>query len=348
MKKNIQLLWIYLAFLGKEMISPLNYFMALLIGIVINYLQGNPIFASFVPFLVPVVVQSLSKSSVKFGNRNLKLLVRLPMEKKDPAFVINPKGDIIVKEGKTKSLFKEYNITTMQDIFNDNTNNLATMIEDSCNTDEYRTSDLYSLKLNKWYKVHTKRDSFSENLLVWMEDITLSKKLSKKLSQVKDFTKEIIINMHVNKQQISPYNQLAEFVLHEGYGGILIADKTAENELKGRVYKLQGKEIVKSDDIIISEESNAPIWNSRTNESLVSDSVNNYSSREEFEKQRPFDKNVKEFLACDIQNFINYHEEDVSIIVFNKKTDISAHDLSFIESIVSTAFLANFFEKKAA
>lgn len=68
---------LYLKFLFKEFISPLNYFLAIFIGIVINYLLGKGVFSSWVPFFVPILVQSISKASVKYSNRNLSLLIKL-------------------------------------------------------------------------------------------------------------------------------------------------------------------------------------------------------------------------------------------------------------------------------
>jgi hypothetical protein len=90
--------------------------MAFLIGVVIIFFQGIGIFSSLVPFIVPIIVQSISKASVKFGNRNLNLLIRLPIEKKDPAFDINKEGEIVVSEEKNKDLFENQQVIDIKEM----------------------------------------------------------------------------------------------------------------------------------------------------------------------------------------------------------------------------------------
>jgi hypothetical protein len=68
---------------------------------------------------VPIIVQSISKASVKFSNRHLSLLVRLPMERKDPAFVMNHAGEIIAYEGNKKKLIDKFSFNKNQDFFED-------------------------------------------------------------------------------------------------------------------------------------------------------------------------------------------------------------------------------------
>src|SRR6056297_3775007 len=115
MEKTLRMGIIFFRLLGKEFISPLNYLMAFLIGITISFFQGLGVFYSAVPFIVPIIVQAISKASVKFGNRNLNLLVRLPMERKDPAFVMNEKGSVIASEGKTKEFLEKHSIEVFSD-----------------------------------------------------------------------------------------------------------------------------------------------------------------------------------------------------------------------------------------
>ncbi|NOQ25692.1 MAG: hypothetical protein GQ564_10065 [Bacteroidales bacterium] len=189
MENTIKTILIYFKFLFKELISPLNYFMALLIGVVINYFQGIGLFSSMVPFIVPIIVQSLSKASVKFGNRNLNLLVRLPIEKKDPAFVINTDGEIVVSEGKTKELFTKYNVKNFQDLFeNQQMKIIKNLINESCTTKAHASEEWYSPRIEKWYSINMKADEFSNNVLVWLDDISLRKKLDERLNKVRNFS----------------------------------------------------------------------------------------------------------------------------------------------------------------
>src|SRR6056297_3950224 len=117
MEKTLRMGIIFFRLLGKEFISPLNYLMAFLIGITINFFQGLGVFYSAVPFIVPIIVQGISKASVKFGNKDLNLLVRLPMERKDPAFVMNTTGEIVASEGKTRDFLNKHSIVNFSDLF---------------------------------------------------------------------------------------------------------------------------------------------------------------------------------------------------------------------------------------
>jgi hypothetical protein len=99
MQKSILL---FLKFTGKELINPVTYLVAFLIGATINAAQGNSILFSAVPYVVPLFVQGFAKASLKFKNKDMDILCQLPAERKDPAFVIDREGGIIASEGSTK------------------------------------------------------------------------------------------------------------------------------------------------------------------------------------------------------------------------------------------------------
>jgi hypothetical protein len=343
MEHAIKTILIYFKYLLKELISPLNYFMALLIGIVINYFQGMGIFASMVPFLVPIIVQSVSKASVKFGNRNLNLLVRLPIEKKDPAFVINTNGDIVVSEGKTKEFFSANKITNFQDLFeNQQVMNIKRMIAESCNIKNHISEEWFSPRANKWFSINLKADDLSDNILVWLDDISLRKKLDERLNKVRNFSTQMMLSIDEQLKDSDSYDRLAQFVLDQGYKGIFITSKEKDGNLKGSVYKSIEGNIKKSEEIIISKNSDAPIWKSRHSLGIVTDNINKYENSNIFYKNNSFDQRVLEFLEFKVENFINYHEEDISVITFNKQTEINQHDLTLMEGIVNSAFTINY------
>lgn len=163
---------LYLKFVARELISPLNYLMAFMIGMVLNHFQGEGLFASFAPFLVPILVQSISKASVKYKNRGQALLVRLPMEKKDPAFVIDRNGKIVASEGNTRKFFADHEISRLQDLFEDNQELFDRIQSFSCADDVYN-EELYSSRAHKHYEVYIKADVMSNYLLVWLEEVTV-------------------------------------------------------------------------------------------------------------------------------------------------------------------------------
>lgn len=343
MEYAIKTMLIYFKFLLRELISPLNYFMAFLIGVVINYFQGIGIFSSLVPFIVPIIVQSISKASVKFGNRNINLLVRLPMEKKDPAFVINTSGEIIASEGKTKEIFSKTDITNFQDLFeNQQVADIKGTIKESCKTKEHISQEWYSPRIKKWYSINMKADQFSDNVLVWLDDISLRKKLDERLTKVRNFSTQMMLSIDEQLKASDSYDRLAQFVLEQEYKGVFITSKEKHGNLKGYVYKFHTGQIKKSGQIIIPKDSEAPIWKSRRSLGIVTDTINNYSDLEIFYQNNRFDSRVLDFLDFKVENFINYHEEDISVITFNKHSEINQYDLTLMEGIVNSTFTINY------
>lgn len=110
---------LYFRFLCQELISPVNYLMAGLIGITINHFQGLGMFGSLVPFVVPVLVQTVSKATVKYQNRELNLLAQLPGRRPYPAFVLDNQGKLAAHAGLTRELFKEKSIGSAEELFGD-------------------------------------------------------------------------------------------------------------------------------------------------------------------------------------------------------------------------------------
>lgn len=333
----------YFKFLLKELVSPLNYLIAFIIGVVINFFQGLGIFESFVPFIVPIIVQSISKASVKFSNRNINVLVRLPMERKDPAFVMNYENKIIAYDGNTKNMLKSANINQFNDFFNESrTDFIKQIIVTTCESHKHESFEMYSEKLKKWFLVNMKEDATSPNILVWLDDISLRKKLNDKLQHIKNFSKQMMLGVKELLKNNTSYDRLAKFVLDEGYSGVFITNILDNGDLSGHVFKIENNSIIKSDKIIISKDSEAPIWESRKNKGIVTNTKRNFKSDEEFNNSYKFDKNVLKFLDFSIDNFVNYHEENISFIAFNKSNSITKYDLTVMEAVVTSAFTINY------
>ena len=101
----------------KELINPINYLMAIIVGLLINFLQTQNPFDSWVSFAVPVLVQSLSKSILKYSNRYKEILLLLPGEREQPAFVMDHDGVILVSSENTSTFFDQPNISTFSHLF---------------------------------------------------------------------------------------------------------------------------------------------------------------------------------------------------------------------------------------
>lgn len=343
MERQLRTVFIFLKFLGKEFITPLNYLMAFLIGITINFFQGLGLFYSAVPFIVPIIVQGISKASVKFGNRNINLLVRLPTERKDPAFVMNTNGDIVVSEGNTKHFLNHYSVHNFSDLFENQTvASIKGLIYQTCYKDGHQTKEWYAPRIDRWYTVNMKADPFSNNVLVWLDDITLRKNLINKLSKIRNFITQMMFSINEQIELEDSIDRMAEFVLQMGYQGIFITTKDSNEDLTGNVYKkTEGGEMKKSEKISIPKDSPAPIWESRKHKGIVSDSRSNYTAPNEFDSKHAFNEDVLKFLNFKINNFINYHEQNISVIIFNKEDEITLFDHTLMEAIVNSAFTSH-------
>ena len=333
---------VFLKFLGKELINPITYLIAFLIGATINAFQGSGIFFSAVPYVVPLLVQGFAKASLKFKSKDIDILCQLPAERKDPAFVIDREGRIIASEGNTKSFFKKNNIAKIHDLFGDSdAKTILKAAEEFIADRESEPLELYSEIADKWYQVQTKIGA-GDHLLIWLDEISSRKAMDVSLSSIRGFSREIInsINELVVKNDI--YDRLALLILREGYQAVFITREDRQGILSGYTFKGKPDDLVKSELIQVPENSAAPIWKSRMAECDIYGCVASANKpetmpQEEFEKMHPFDERVKQFLGFAITNYINYAEGDVSIIAFNKEGGIKKFDSSVINTVVNSA-----------
>ena len=65
---------VYLKFLMKSALSPVIYVIGGLVGMLINVLQSGMPFYSWVPFVVPVLVQVFTRSWMSYASRNTERL----------------------------------------------------------------------------------------------------------------------------------------------------------------------------------------------------------------------------------------------------------------------------------
>jgi hypothetical protein len=333
---------IFIKFVGTELINPLTYLIAFLIGAAINTAQGNGMFFSAVPYVIPLFVQAFAKASIKFKGRDLELLCQLPGQRNDPAFVIDLKGRIIASQGNTKNFFKAHRIEKIHDIFEDQeAHTILKAAETPPNDQAIEPLELYSEVARKWYQVQTKVGS-GDHILIWLDEISSRKALDLSLAVIRQFSDEVINSINDLVRTNDIYDRLARLILGEGYQGVFITREDREGNLAGYVFKGQQNDLVKSDLIRILKDSPAPIWDSRKTECDIIGCVASATKpgsvpQEEFERTHPFDERVKNFLNFAITNYINYHEGDVSIIAFNKDSGIKNSDFSVMETVVNTA-----------
>jgi|GEM_PF-1333922 len=308
----------------REMISPINYLLSFLVGATINVFQSGKPFNSLVPFLVPIFVQSFSKASVYLKNRTRDILLLLPQERQDPAFLTAEDGTIIASTGKTKELFLQHNIENIKDL----------LIIDNTFKDNV-IKEAYSTITMKWYSLKVKK--VDEIYLIWLEDITDSINLDLRIGIQRQFSIDIMNSLSELVYQNDIYERLAKLILVDDYEGVFLAKLREDNVLEGHAYKHKNGKYEKSGAIEIISDYSAPITFSRQRNSIVTDSIINYAAREEFDKANPFHKDIRDLMDKDIRNYVNYHQNEISIIAFNKFSEITSFDLRTMESAVDNA-----------
>ena len=336
----MKVLLTYLRLLGTEFFKPINYLIALFIGLIINLTTGQNSFFSPIPYLVPFLVQSFTKSVFKFKHRSSDMLLQLPGERLDPAFIINTEGLILAATGNTLNLFEKLNIKNINQLLDQE---LCGNTISQCRQpgEAFWEKEAYSKPLDKWYRIKVKKPQQSREVMVWFEDISERKRLDGQLVTIRNFTQEIISSLPDLVVHDDSSERLAKLILLEGYQGVFITETDQRGHLSGRVYKMNGDQLLISEPIEVPRTSQAPIWFSQRTARVVSSERSDYSSISEFETAHPFDPRVREFLDFSIHSFINYHEGEISIIAFNKQQKITKSDRFSMETIVNTARAVN-------
>jgi serine phosphatase RsbU (regulator of sigma subunit) len=333
---------VFLKFLGKELISPITYLVAFLIGASINVLQGNSIFFSAVPYVVPLFVQGFAKASLKFKNRDIDILCQLPAQRQDPVFVIDKDGRIVATAGNTRRLFEKHNIKKIHDLFgNPEAKTILKATGEIRSEPEMEPLEFYSKITDKWYQTKIKIGA-DDHILIWLDEISSRKARDVSLSAIRRFSREIINSINELAVNNDIFDRLALLILGEGYQGVFITREDHEGHLSGYAFKGKPNGLIKSKLIQVPENSSAPIWSSRKAECDINGCVATATKLQsmpqaEFESRHPFDQRVKAFLGFAITNYINYAEGDISIIAFNKQDGIKKIDSDVINTVVNTA-----------
>lgn len=333
---------VFLKFLGKELINPITYLVALLIGASINVFQGNSIFFSAVPYIVSLFVPGFAKASLRYKSRDRELLCQLPAARTDPAFVMDQRGRIVATEGNTKDFFKKYCIQRIDEIFNkQEAKTILDRAKHKSDDSSQEPLELHSQIPDKWYQVKT-RAGAGDHILVWLDEISSRKARDVSLSSIRRFSREVINAINELAVNNDIYDRLALLILREGYQGVFITREDQEGNLSGYAFKGKPNGLIKSKLIQVPENSSAPIWASRKAECDINGCVATATKPQtmpqaEFENKHAFNENVKSFLGFAISNYINYAEGDVSIIAFNKQDGIKKTDSDVINTVVNTA-----------
>jgi HD-GYP domain-containing protein (c-di-GMP phosphodiesterase class II) len=326
---------IYISYILRELISPINYLIALLIGVLINLLQGGSPMFSAVPYLVPVAVQALSKGTVKFRSREMHLLVQLPKERIDPAFVMGPDGEVLACSGNTELLFEKHGIRRLSDLVcRDQFVQMMLEVEDS---GEVSIRECYAPLVEKWYSVVIKKPGPRQEYLVWFDDISERKNLDLRLQSLRSYSNEILNSVDEIAGVRTGFVHLARLILGNGFQAVFITEEDDGGTHRGSVFRLVDGEPSASPVIGIDAGDAAPILLSRRTSRLFSAHQEEFGGQDGFDRTFDFDDQVRNFIGAPVFNFINYHEGRISLIAFNRDGGIAEGDRVFIETAVNTA-----------
>ena len=337
LKRYYDLLWEYTFYVRCEVRNPTIYFTSLVTGLLIIWIMNAP---SIVPFLIPFIAQAFTLALLRFRNKDIDSLLLLPGQRQDPAFITDLSGNILLSTGKTAQLFEKRRIFNIIDLIGaDGFERLVNKLDQNCIDPKTRSIDLYSKRLQNWYKVKFKPiishcGKLPQRLLVWFSEITTQREAELRQRDLLHYTDSLISNIKTLAKEMSTYDHLAAFILNN-YKGVLIARIDSEGNLNGDVFKRIGGHL-HSEAIVIKSNSYAPAFLSRRGTRVISDDIRNYPLVSAFDEKYPFDQRVRSFIDVPIRNLINYHAGDVSIIAFNSVHAITDQENIFIEVFLNT------------
>ena len=273
----------------------------------------------------------------KWVNRKEHLLSQMPIMRKDPTFIIDHFGRIIISMGRTKKMFERKNIKRLDDIFGEK--NAGHIVKHALTGDrrDIHSFEYFSEAFELWYRIQL---TFSENknhIFIWLVDVTDRKRLDLSLSAIRRFNQDVIHHIDDLIRENDVYHRLAKLIFQEGFKGVFIARFNPENNLAGYAFKASDKTIIRSEKIIIKGDSPvAALFSQKTGKPSYANKKKNWQ-QSQFEKKYPFDTAIKRFLAFSIVNFLNYHESDTVMICYNKASGVNHYDRFLIETLANSA-----------
>jgi hypothetical protein len=334
----------YLKFFLAEYLILINYINALIIGFAVNSLMGQDLPGKTAPYLIPVLVQAISKSMLKFKNRHMERLLQLPSEREDPVFIMKENGDIILSAGLTNEKFRKNNISNISQIIGDEGFEYLSysFFDDERGNKQTRQIEIFSERFNCWYEIKikcifSKLLKYNKEYLIWFTDITEQKNQSKRMSNMLSFSNDIMTSLPIILEKYlndEIFTRIADSIFSTGFNAVFIATQDQEEKLKGIILKHNGNKTEKSDLVTIHRSSLNTFLNQK-NFTFISADISAYSSREDFEKENHVDERIASLLNCPINNFIYYQSSNALIIGFNKKDVISENDKILMKVIVN-------------
>lgn len=247
----------------RKNIVSLRAYLYSLTASAIWFFLSNYYVSTCLIFLLFTVLFITAISIEQFRNRDTELLSQMPLERKDPTFIVDRSGRIHQSKGHTGNLFETFNITKLNQIFDEESCENLLDFSGKERIADNQTLECLSATLQKWFQIQFKPTSDKKHIYVWLIDIGHCKRLDLSLSATRRFSQEVIDNIHVLIRNNDVYERLADLMLKEGFEGIFIAKTTANMDMVAYAFKLTHHGIKKSKKITFRNDSPISILMSR-------------------------------------------------------------------------------------
>ncbi len=330
---------IFMRCLWMELFNPTIYFVSLIVGALINLLQSGMFYYSWVPFVIPLLVQILTRAWLSYRNRNNERLMSISRERDEPSFICDIEGNFLVTSGRPANYLKREGIDSLAELFGGNFQADPQILADALIAG--KVIELESPVLKRHYAVRSRKSI--EGWMIWLIDVTQRRQLDKRLEGIDKFRQYILKDLEMVAREENLDERTARLILSDGWRAVFIAmtdnmDYEKATVLIGHVFRIEAGELIKSKTIRVGKESDAPIWRSLKNQNRILARGSDYASDAEWKTAYPLHPLVKEFLGLPYpENLINWHEDNFSVIAFDKRGGLTDMDKQAFDGQVSTA-----------
>jgi len=323
----------YWWYLRVEFSSPINYLIAGLVGLIIQIGQGNLPWASVLPYLTPVIVQSFSKATVKYRDRYNRLLLQLPAERQDPALVVDRTGAIMAAAGRSAEIVTRTRARRLHDLV------LAPACADVDRVlggTESAHFTCFSDSLVGWFEIRAVPVNDGAWWLVWMQNVTSREETRERLTTVHDATEALATTYDELKSPTELDTATARIGFSDGFRAAFIARSDDAGNLRGHVFRREDGVVHSSEEITVPESSQAAVFLSRREQTVVIRRRPEEQDVAEFCADHGVTARVAEHVAEPIDNFVNYHRGRLSVVLFNRVGGVGEADRTVVETLLNT------------
>jgi hypothetical protein len=176
----------------RENIVSLRSYLYSLTASAIWFFLSNDYVSTGLFFLLFTILFITAISIEQLRNRNTDLFCQMPLERKDPTFIVDRSGRILQSKGYTASLFETFNISQLNQIFDQKSCEKILDFSGKKRIADNQTLECFSATLQKWFQIQFKPTLDEKHICVWLIDIGHRKRLDLSLSATRRFSQEVI------------------------------------------------------------------------------------------------------------------------------------------------------------